>query len=108
MLLANSTVPNRFRLRAAVAGPWLVAGDNDSVTDGASAFPSAFCFRRVRPSGLAAWQSLAPVEQVERLRALVERVDYDGRDHQVMITLRRSASPAQTGAGTPLPTEDRP
>jgi hypothetical protein len=60
------------------------------------------------PVGLAAWQSLAPAEQARCLRALVERIDYDGRDNQVAITLRRSASPARTGAQTPVLTEERP
>jgi len=57
---------------------------------------------------LAAWQSLAPAEQDRRLRALVERIDYDDRDHQVAITLRRSAAPARPEARTLLPTEERP
>jgi site-specific DNA recombinase len=60
------------------------------------------------PVGLADWQSLAPAEQARCLRAWVERVDYDGRKNHVAITLRRSASPAQPGAGTSLPTEGQP
>jgi hypothetical protein len=58
------------------------------------------------PVGLADWQSLAPAEQARRLRAWVERVDYDGRDHQVAITLRRSASPARIGVMTPPVVEE--
>jgi site-specific DNA recombinase len=59
------------------------------------------------PVGLADWQRLAPAEQARCLRALVERVDYDGRDHQVAITLRRSGPPTRTGAQTPVSTEGR-
>ena len=35
-----------------------------------------------------AWPALAPVEQAERLRQLVTRIDYDGTSRQVAITLR--------------------
>jgi site-specific DNA recombinase len=35
-----------------------------------------------------AWPTLAPSEQVERLRHIVTRIDYDGTDCQVAITLR--------------------
>jgi hypothetical protein len=58
--------------------------------------------------GSADWQTLAPAEQAHCLRAVVERIDYDGRDHQVAITLRRSASKPRTGALTPSLTEEMP
>jgi hypothetical protein len=35
-----------------------------------------------------AWPTLAPSEQIERLRHIVTRIDYDGTDCQVCITLR--------------------
>ena len=35
-----------------------------------------------------AWPTLAPCEQAERLRQIVERIDYDGTNGQVAITLR--------------------
>ena len=41
-----------------------------------------------------AWPSLAPAEQAQRLRQLVTRIDYDGANGQVAITLRPDA-PAQ-------------
>ena len=37
-----------------------------------------------------AWPTLAPFEQAERLRQLVTRIDYDGTNCQVAITLRSS------------------
>jgi site-specific DNA recombinase len=58
--------------------------------------------------GSADWQSLAPAEQARCLRALVMRIDYDGRDHQVAITLRQSASKPRTGALTPPLMEEMP
>ena len=35
-----------------------------------------------------AWPTLAPLEQAERLRHVVTRIDYDGTSRQVAITLR--------------------
>jgi hypothetical protein len=40
------------------------------------------------PWDRSAWQRLAPLEQAQRLRAVVARVDYDGTCQQVTITLR--------------------
>jgi site-specific DNA recombinase len=40
------------------------------------------------PWDRSAWQRLAPPEQVQQLRALVARIDYDGTCQQVTITLR--------------------
>ena len=34
------------------------------------------------------WTALAPREQVRRLRLLIERVGYDGRDGTVTVTFR--------------------
>jgi site-specific DNA recombinase len=49
------------------------------------------------PPGLVPWQTLPPQEQTRRLRDLVTRIDYDGRQHQVAITLRSSAPAALAG-----------
>ena len=40
--------------------------------------------------GSVAWQTLSPVEQARRLRAIVARIDYDGTSSRVAITLRSS------------------
>jgi hypothetical protein len=41
------------------------------------------------------WPTLAPHEQIERLRMLVTRIDYDGGSQQVAITLRSNPSPKE-------------
>jgi site-specific DNA recombinase len=65
------------------------------------------------PEGVAAnnamaWDTLAPAEQAQRLRRLIQRVDYDGTQGQVSILCQPEGGQVAVQAPAPAPQEPTP
>jgi site-specific DNA recombinase len=78
------------------------------VLDQLAAQPKRRFLAGVGPLATADWESLAPEDQAHRLRAVVARIDYDGTQNQVSITLRPAAPRGPSATTTAEAAEELP